>query len=569
MGTRFNHLNVPQYWQQYWDKYPQGYTILESLLNWVAQVDSMTDNQNDLNTTIEAFTAQFDKELQTTVSDTLKEWQDSGFLDIVISDALQTQITDVEKIVDDAVTSVKSFGAKGDGVADDTIPIQNAIDYVATRGKRLFFPSGTYLISNPLKLPTDADKWGIELSGLKSETKYQYLPGSKSTVIKATAPMSYMLTNRDISGNAAYYSVVKNLVLDGNNVAQKGYITGWQDKLLDSTVIQCTQVGVSIGDLSNMTIIDSVTMALNTKGFESVASDTTVFYIHRSTIRENTGDGGIISSSVGAVISDTIFESNGGRGLLIQGTTEALKRVTGLKLDNCYWENNTDYAIEFNRLGSVSPRDIEIVKPWLNSNSGKALNIQYVENLLLHLPNFVGSPTTPGYIVNENGLNVEIKGDEIRLAPANLSITGANAGKIFMDMAKNNGSIYGKTFNQILKSPFMQPNAITLTNGKTLQPNELAGTILTNTGQAGDLSISLPVPTENYRFRIVINQATANSLRVNTDGQATIFLDGYPDAKAWIEKSGLSMGDCIEFMAFTGDNYYWIAKPIRGNWSAY
>lgn len=49
--------------------------------------------------------------------------------------------------------SVKDFGAVGDGVADDTTAVQNAL--TAAAGRRLFFPSGTYLVSSDLNISTD------------------------------------------------------------------------------------------------------------------------------------------------------------------------------------------------------------------------------------------------------------------------------------------------------------------------------------------------------------------------------------------------------------------------------
>jgi hypothetical protein len=48
--------------------------------------------------------------------------------------------------------SVKDFGAVGDGVIDDTAAIQAAIDYAVTACSDIFFPSGTYRITDTLIL---------------------------------------------------------------------------------------------------------------------------------------------------------------------------------------------------------------------------------------------------------------------------------------------------------------------------------------------------------------------------------------------------------------------------------
>lgn len=101
MYRKFKPLNIPDGWEQYWSKYPNGYTILEALIGWVSQVDDMVKNQNELTDTVKSFGEriddfinQFGVELQATVTDTLQEWQNSGFLEVVISEAIQWELDD-------------------------------------------------------------------------------------------------------------------------------------------------------------------------------------------------------------------------------------------------------------------------------------------------------------------------------------------------------------------------------------------------------------------------------------------------------------------------------------------
>ena len=70
---------------------------------------------------------------------------------------LQGQINDINASLDnkarkDICINVKDFGAKGDGVTDDTISIKRAVDYLLTSNYNgeLFFPAGIYLISSSI-----------------------------------------------------------------------------------------------------------------------------------------------------------------------------------------------------------------------------------------------------------------------------------------------------------------------------------------------------------------------------------------------------------------------------------
>ena len=63
--------------------------------------------------------------------------------DVVQRDGLDVLIRDVEY----RSASVKDFGAKGDGMSDDTYQIQSAIDYVASNGGGVVnVPIGVYMV---------------------------------------------------------------------------------------------------------------------------------------------------------------------------------------------------------------------------------------------------------------------------------------------------------------------------------------------------------------------------------------------------------------------------------------
>lgn len=65
---------------------------------------------------------------------------------------------------DAGVINIQSFGAKGDGVTDDTAAIQSAISAWTDLGAVLYFPDGTYLISSPLRYVDNAGNWGAYIT---------------------------------------------------------------------------------------------------------------------------------------------------------------------------------------------------------------------------------------------------------------------------------------------------------------------------------------------------------------------------------------------------------------------
>ena len=66
---------------------------------------------------------------------------------------------DIRFPVDSGVVDVKvAYGAKGDGVTDDTAALQRAITDEANGFKVLYFPNGTYLVSDKISQGGDKRK---------------------------------------------------------------------------------------------------------------------------------------------------------------------------------------------------------------------------------------------------------------------------------------------------------------------------------------------------------------------------------------------------------------------------
>lgn len=182
---KFNHLNVPEHWQHYWTRYPEGYTILEALISWVSQVDDMIDNQNTLNENVEQFrkeidefVAGFDERLQDEVITTLTDWQNSGFLDVVIAEAVQWELDEFRKQVEDLIKYPVGVGKRFETIKsaylqwiEDGKPLATILIYEGTYSE--YINAGGHVNNNRL-LFKGVDKnlvtWKYEHGG------YDYAP---------------------------------------------------------------------------------------------------------------------------------------------------------------------------------------------------------------------------------------------------------------------------------------------------------------------------------------------------------------------------------------------------------
>ena len=134
-------------------------------------------------------------------------------------------------MLEGAPVNVKDFGAVGDGVTDDTVAIQDAVNQ--SRGKILFFPKGNYLISDAVQLSRQS---------IVGETSTTHAPfvGTKFTLSTASAGIT-----------VGAESTIEHIMVDGDGVVGTKGITllsnNHYNMLSDVQVTGC-EYGLYISD---------------------------------------------------------------------------------------------------------------------------------------------------------------------------------------------------------------------------------------------------------------------------------------------------------------------------------
>lgn len=146
-------------------------------------------------------------------------------------------IAGLTSVVDqDNYRNVRTWGAIGDGVTDDTVSIQSAIDALPVGGGTVFFPPGRYLISATLILPNKP----IILVG--SATSNAVFGSNNGTVIDLGASAITVFNAPSASGLQEY--IIRDMVFLGTDLAGQNLFTDTVGCFV--TVEQCQIIGFDV-----------------------------------------------------------------------------------------------------------------------------------------------------------------------------------------------------------------------------------------------------------------------------------------------------------------------------------
>lgn len=238
--------------------------------------------------------------------------------------------------------NVKVYGAKGDGVTDDTIAIQAAINTAETDGGGIvFLPQGTYKITSPLIM-----KSGVSLIGVGGILESEILNSSNGVAISFPNTSTYTavrLMDFSIKGDTGFSPTYG---IDGANFRTHCIIERvrvllhqfgvrlyncWYSQYRD-IYTNTTSTGIELTTANGVTVLGCVVHAINDAnayGIKTTGSglNITSNYIESSTVNRAIS----LESGFGGVIHNNYIEGVTGNGIFTNANGVS---ITGNFLDS-------------------------------------------------------------------------------------------------------------------------------------------------------------------------------------------------------------------------------------------
>lgn len=297
------------------------------------------------------------------------------------------------------IFNVQNFGAKGDGITDDTAAIQSAIDAAAAAGGgQVYMPTGTYIVSGGEE-PSD----GCLM--LKSNV-YLYGDGMGATTVKVADGSDTKITGviRSAYGEETHDFGVSNLTIDGNRDHTTGKIDGWfngyipgeagydSNVTLDSVEIKdCSGYGFDPHEQTvNMVIKNSVSHGNGLDGFVAdFLSDST---FENNVAYDNDRHGfNVVTSTHDFTMTNNVAYNNGGNGIVVQRGSENIPSPSNITITGGEVYGNGAEGVLIKLSSDVTVSDVDIHD---NTSAGIRIygsnHVEIIDNTLSN--NSLGNP---------------------------------------------------------------------------------------------------------------------------------------------------------------------------------
>ena len=379
---------------------------------------------------------------------------------------------------DELIINVMDHGATGEGVYDDTDSIQDALNYAEETGYTVFFPPGTYLISDTLLIN------GVSIKGSKGNI----FTDGVGSIIKCKNQNFTALKQGSVLGRNIQFDI-SNIIVENANIGfELNYVI---NSKFDNLYAKDCNTGYKLGDSQSVGSMFNIFNNLYSRrceiGIESVSKD----YFNNNIFNNGFIQGNKyalkieVSGGYGAVnntFNNVEFRSPLGRGVL-------LNRSSNTIFNSCYFEtggnairvgigssitlndpvfglfkalntNSDDSILHFEQDSSYSLLDggrIYLNAEYSNKYLISAFNTAQYDRITVNRnPSRVGSSTAPGFELYKGIVNMVL--DNKRLDK-------------FVDLKLNRHTVargenhYISDYNVIKNTEKIEGSKITLTKG--------------------------------------------------------------------------------------------------------
>ncbi|WP_223488583.1 M10 family metallopeptidase C-terminal domain-containing protein [Pseudomonas sp. A-RE-19] len=297
------------------------------------------------------------------------------------------------------IFNVQNFGAKGDGITDDTAAVQSAIDAAAAAGGgQVYMPTGTYIVSGGAE-PSD----GCLM--LKSNV-YLYGDGMGATTVKVADGSDTKITGiiRSAYGEETHDFGVSNLTIDGNRDSTTGKIDGWfngyipgeagydSNVTLDSVEIKdCSGYGFDPHEQTvNIVIKNSVSHGNGLDGFVADFLSNSTF--ENNVAYDNDRHGfNVVTSTHDFTMTNNVAYDNGGNGIVVQRGSEDIPSPSNITITGGEVYGNGAEGVLIKLSSEVTVAGVDIHD---NASDGVRIygsnHVEIIDNTLNN--NSLGSP---------------------------------------------------------------------------------------------------------------------------------------------------------------------------------
>lgn len=226
-------------------------------------------------------------------------------------------------VIENGAINVKQFGAKGNGIYDDTNAMQNIIDYSCSNNyKKIFIPNGSYIISSKISTPQAFNQPII--SG----------ENTKNTILNFSGESC--LRFKGGSGNLAN-SYLENITFTGNNENIAIELEG----VCGYTIDNCLFINCSTGVLFHNNTSGEFTEYCIVRDSRFTGTCKTAIEYKRTNGNDSFHGSGIESCIINQNVEETEYKIKIGNGCLVYNAP----------LDFTCWKNNIDLPLIDNNSG--------------------------------------------------------------------------------------------------------------------------------------------------------------------------------------------------------------------------